>query len=380
MPSAMAERQYDVVLYGAAGFTGRQTVDYFVRHAPPAVRWAIAGRHHDKLTAVARNVGAAVDILIADSRTQTTVDAVAERTRVLLTTAGPFALYGTAVVDACVRNRTHYVDITGETAWVRELIARYHDRAAADGTRIVPFCGFDSIPSDIGALLVTERMKAVGTSCAELRAYFQMRGGINGGTIASALNTIESGQRIEPSSVVRVHRDPTIGAWIGPFVMAPINSWVVHRSTELREEVFSYVETAKFSPPFAAVKAWTVTAGLGLFNALLRNPVTRSAIRPLLPKPGTGPSRETMDRGWFTCELFGTSVDGRRFHAVIRNQGDPGNRSTVKFVCESALTLALDTNRLPGGLAKGGILTPATALGDPLVDRLRRAGVEIALD
>ena len=376
----MPERQYDVVLYGAGGFTGRQTVEYFARHAPPQVRWAIAGRHRDKLEAAAHAAGARVDILLADSGDQASVDAVVSRARVVLTTAGPFALYGTPVVDACVRFRTDYVDITGETAWVRDLVAAYHDRAAAAGTRIVPFCGFDSIPSDIGALLVTERMKALGTSCAEVRSYFQMRGGINGGTVASALNMIRSGRRDTERGLVHRHFDPAIGTWIGPFVMAPINTWVVQRSAELRGETFSYVEAAKFDPPLAALKAAGTTAGFGLFNALLANRVTRGALAPLLPRPGSGPSTETMDRGWFRCELLGTSVDGRIVRATIRNQGDPGNRSTTTFVCESALTLALDAERLAGGRARGGVLTPSTGIGEPLIDRLRRSGVTIVIE
>ena len=154
-------KQYDVVLYGAGGFTGKQTVAYFSRHAPPGLRWALAGRHRDKLEAARAENGAhAAEILIADSDDQATVDAVVSRTRLVLSTAGPFALYGTPVVDACVRFATHYVDITGETPWVHDLIARYHERAAAAGTRIIPCCGFDSVPSDLGAFLMARHMQS----------------------------------------------------------------------------------------------------------------------------------------------------------------------------------------------------------------------------
>src|SRR5262249_16746613 len=150
----MSDRDYDVVLYGASGFTGKQTVRYFAEKAHVGeVRWAIAGRNREKLEAVKTEIGGAVkdtDVLVADSRDQSAVDAIVSGTRVILTTAGPFALYGSNIVDACVRFKTHYVDITGETTWVRDLIDRYHNRAAADGTRIIPFCGFDSVPSDLG--------------------------------------------------------------------------------------------------------------------------------------------------------------------------------------------------------------------------------------
>ena len=161
------------------------------------VRWAIAGRNREKLEAVKRQVGGVakdVDILVADSGNQTAVDAVVSRTRVMLTTAGPFALYGSAIVDACVRFKTHYVDITGETTWVKGLIDRYHNRAAADGTRIIPFCGFDSVPSDLGAYLIVRHMQREFVSCKEVKAYFQVSGGVNGGTLATMFNLYDTGQ------------------------------------------------------------------------------------------------------------------------------------------------------------------------------------------
>ena len=137
-----------------------------------------------------------VDVLVADSRDQTTVDAIVSRTRVMLTTAGPFALYGGAIVDACVRFKTHYVDITGETTWVKGLIDRYHNRAAADGTRIIPCCGFDSAPSDLGVYLVVRHMQGeLGVSCKEVKAYFQVAGGVNGGTLATVFNLYDSARR-----------------------------------------------------------------------------------------------------------------------------------------------------------------------------------------
>ncbi len=190
----MSERLYDVVLYGASGFVGKQTVQYFARHASSEqVRWAIAGRNRQKLEAVRDEVGTAVDVLVADSQDQSAIAAIVSQTRVLLTTAGPFALYGNALVDACVRFKTHYVDITGETPWIRTLIDRYHAQAAADGTRIIPCCGFDSVPSDLGAYLVARYLqRALNVPCQQVNAYFQMAGGLNGGTLASASNLHDS--------------------------------------------------------------------------------------------------------------------------------------------------------------------------------------------
>ncbi len=195
----MSQRQYDVVLYGASGFTGRQTVEYFARNTRPSgVRWAIAGRNKQALEAARAQAGenaSSADILVADAQDQKAIDAVVSATRILLTTAGPFSLYGSKIVDSCVRYKTHYVDITGETFWVRDLIDRYHDRAAADGTRIIPCCGFDSIPSDLGTYLVVRHMqKSLGADCREVKSFYQIRGGLNGGTFASAYNAQASGQ------------------------------------------------------------------------------------------------------------------------------------------------------------------------------------------
>jgi short subunit dehydrogenase-like uncharacterized protein len=401
-------REYDVVLYGAGGFTGKQTVSYFAKHAPSGMRWAIAGRNRDKLEAVRSEAGGparAEDVLAADSRDGASVDAVVSRTRVVLSTAGPFALYGTPVVDACVRFGAHYVDITGETPWVRELITRYHARAAADGTRIIPCCGFDSVPSDLGAFLMARHIQqALGLPCVEVRAYFQLNGGANGGTMASMLNMLNSHAQaqmadpflLDPSTshgarqtassrdLTRPRYEAELDTWIGPFFMAPVNTRVVRRSATLYEEwqepygpEFVYQEAMKYDAPFAPARAWLITGGLALFSAALRQPLTRRVVVPLLPKPGTGPSLETMNNGWFTCELLGFAEDGRRIRGSIRHAGDPGNRATVKFLCEAAMALTLDLDALPGGSRRGGVLTPATGLGRVLADRLRQRDVTI---
>ncbi|MBV9389184.1 MAG: saccharopine dehydrogenase NADP-binding domain-containing protein [Chroococcidiopsidaceae cyanobacterium CP_BM_ER_R8_30] len=405
----MSERPYDVVLYGASGFVGKQTVQYFVRHAAQ-VRWAIAGRNRQKLEAVRDEVGAAeVKVLVADSQNQQEIDPIVSQTRVLLTTAGPFALYGNALVDACVRFKTHYVDITGETPWVRRLIDRYHTQAAADGTRIIPCCGFDSVPSDLGTYLVVRHLQQEwGVPCKQVNAYFQAYGGFNGGTLASAFNlydaegaTLEMNEPfllnpVKPYTQAEVARNrdpetlsfaPELNTWVAPFFMGLVNTRIVRRSCALYEEWqepygpnFTYQEYLKFDEPLAWLKATAVTAGVALFTGVLQQRQVRSLLQPILPQPGSGPSEATMSQGWFSCELVGTTVDGRKVRGLIRDQGDPGNRATVKFVCESALSLALQTDELPGGQERGGILTPATGLGDVLAERLRRAGMTVNLN
>lgn len=404
----MTARPYDVVLYGASGFTGKQTVQYFAQHVVQSeVRWAIAGRNRQKLEWVKAQVGVNVDVLVADSQEQTAVDGIVSQTRVLLNTAGPFALYGNAIVDACVRLGTHYVDITGETPWVKELCDRYHDRAASNGTRIIPFCGFDSVPSDLGTYLVVRYMQQeLGVSCRAVKAYFQVYGGLNGGTLASGFNLYDSGKAnqvsnpflLNPSSErspMETERnrdpefpeyDPDIGTWVAPFFMGAINTRVVRRSSALYNQWqeaygpdFTYQEYLKFEPPLAWLQAVGVTAGMALFTGAVQLSPIRNLLQPLLPLPGSGPSEKTMNEGWFRCELLGFASDGRKTRGLICDHGDPGNRATVKFLCESALCLALDEAKLPGGQQRGGILTPATGLGDVLAERLRNADVAIEI-
>jgi short subunit dehydrogenase-like uncharacterized protein len=363
---------FDIVIFGASGFTGRQAAAYLAQHAPPGLRWAIAGRDRRRLEALRLTA----DILVADSTDYASIDAMAAQARIVVSTAGPFARYGTPVVDACVQRRAHYVDITGETSWIDTLIPRHHLRAAEQGVRIVPCCGFDSVPSDLSAFLLATRHGAV-----IVRAYFQLRGGgLNGGTVASVshmVTTREAGRVARPGVFASPQFDDRIGAWVGPFFMAPTNTWVVRRSAALFSEWgrpypagFSYREFLKFDAPMASVKAFAATAAMAAFGLTLRVPVAFRALERFLPTPGTGPSETEMQNGWFSCEAVGDTSDGRRVRTLIANQGDAGNRSTVKMLCECALCLARGecTDR-------GGILTPATAFGDHLPPRLEEAGM-----
>jgi len=341
---------------------------------------------------------------------------IVSQTQVILNTAGPFALYGNTLVDACVRFKTHYVDITGETPWVRTLIDRYHAQAAIGGTRIIPCCGFDSVPSDLGAFLIVRHLqRELNVSCQQVNAYFQAAGGFNGGTLASAFNLYDSqglSQMNEPfllnpsrtQSQTQIERnrdpqipsfDPDLHTWVAPFFMGPVNTRIVRRSSALYEDWqepygadFAYQEYLNFEEPLAWLKATSLTAGLALFTGIVQQSQLRCLrlsescplIQPILPQPGSGPSEQTMNEGWFSCELVGTATDGRKVRGRIQDQGDPGNRATVKFVCESALSLARQLEELPGGQTRGGILTPATGLGEVLAERLRQAGMIIEIE
>jgi short subunit dehydrogenase-like uncharacterized protein len=401
----MAERDLDILVYGASGFVGRQVVQYLAASADGrGLRVGLGGRDRAKLEAVRVRAGVPeAAILVADSADQAACDAAVGRARVVLDTAGPFARYGTPIVDACVRLGTHYVDITGETWWIRSLIDRYHDRAAADGTRIVPTCGFDSVPSDLGAFYAVRH--ALGGAARGVNAYFQLFGGVNGGTLASMLEMGADRARMEAlrdplllnppgarSAEERARNrdplsaryDPDAGAWTGPFFMGPINTRVVRRSAALFAEWgepygsgFRYQEYMKYPPLLGPLGAIGGTAGSAFFMGALEVGPVRRALQAVLPKPGTGPSQAAIDSGWFTCDLVVEGEDGRKVRAVFRDRGDPGNRVTAKCVSEAALAIALEGDALPGGAARGGVLTPATALGDVLVRRLQGAGMTL---
>ncbi|HTN50408.1 MAG TPA: saccharopine dehydrogenase NADP-binding domain-containing protein [Burkholderiaceae bacterium] len=410
----MSTRPFDLVLYGATGFVGRRAAAYLAtRRLRRKLRWAIAGRDPAKLAAlrdeISRDKGTLQPpgIVLADSGDVAAVEAMAASTRVLITTAGPFALYGDAIVDACAQHRTHYADITGETTWVRRVIDRLHARAARDGTRIVPFCGFDSVPSDLGALLLARYIESeYSAPCVEVRGYFRMMGGFNGGTLATNAHRFEAGEvetgrdpfLLNPRSrhsaselvanqdVRTPHYDEAVGGWVAPFIMGSINTRVVRRSAALNAAYgtpygphFSYQEYMRMGGSLAGAKAVAFTVGLRTFERVMEHRSARTVLGAMLPRPGEGPSEEAMARGWFKTDLVGRTADGRSAWARIGYDGDPGNRATLRILCEGGLALAFDGAKLPGGPKRGGVLTPATAIGETLVPRLRAAGFEISV-
>jgi short subunit dehydrogenase-like uncharacterized protein len=398
-------RRYDVVLYGATGFVGRQTVAYMARQAS-GLRLALAGRSKSRLEEVraAAGPGAAdAGILVADAGDAAALDALAAQAHVVLSTAGPFALMGSELVAACVRQRTHYVDITGETPWVRDLIDRHHEQAARDGTRIVPCCGFDSVPSDLGAWLLARALwQRWGEPCVEVKACHTMRGGVNGGTLASALNMASAGELhrlrdpflLNPAGTAPVetrahadplgaHHDADFKAWLAPFVMGPINTRVVRRSAALlaaRGEPaygagFRYQEYLRVGRgPLGAAAATSISIGMAMGQEAMRWGTARRLARTLAVPPGAGPSQAAMDGGSFHCALVGRTAAGHELRGRIAGRGDPGNRATTVFVCEAASALAQRLALLPPA---GGVLTPATAFGDVLAQRLVAAGMTV---
>ena len=402
MPSTRSQRRYDVVLYGASGFVGRQTVAYFAQH--PQVKalglsWALAGRSQEKLEAVRAACQAPqAGIVVAEAHDAVAMGALAKDASVVLSTAGPFALYGSALVAACVKHSTHYVDITGETPWVRDMIAQHHAAAARKGVRIIPFCGFDSIPSDLSARMAVQALtERYGEDCTSVKCAFSIRGGFNGGTLASLFNILATGQSdavadpflLNPpgsapldlqnhADVKGPLRDADFAAWLGPFFMGQINTRVVRRTAALLHYPpdFQYQEYLRLGKgPVAAVAATSLSVASATSQIALRLGAVRKLAERLMPAPGAGPSEASMDGGSFRCQWVGKSNSGKLVRGVIADQGDPGNRATTKMLCESALALALQLDELPGGRQHGGLLTPVTGLGDVLVQRLRDAGM-----
>ena len=411
MSTSAASRDLDVVVHGATGFVGRLTAAYLAEHAPDGARIGLSGRSADRLAAVRAELGpraAGWPLISADASDAVALDALARRTAVVATTVGPYRKYGVPLVEACVRAGTHLADLTGEVLFMRETIERFDAPARASGARVVHTCGFDSIPSDLGVLLLHERARADGAGALEevTMVVRAMRGGASGGTLASLTGQLDE-VRSSPS-LARVMLDPyalspdraaerdlgpqrdapllehddELGTWLGPFVMASINTRVVRRSNALLGHAYGprlrYREAMAFGDGIAGrVTASAVNAGLGAFVAGLAFPPTRFVLDRVLPAPGEGPGEEARRRGFFRIATHARTSTGARYTARIEAQGDPGYQATAVMLGESALALALDAARLPD---RAGVLTPATAMGDVLADRLRAAGQTLAVD
>ena len=396
-------REFDIVLWGATGFTGRLVADYLVRKylgGESGLRLALAGRNREKLEGIANEVGAPqLPILVGDSFDAESLNAIASKAEVLITTVGPYAKYGAEVVAACVRNGTDYCDLTGETHFIRAMIDAHEEEAKTTGARIVHCCGYDSIPSDLGTLMVQEAFKERhGRYASEVKmAAVQMRGAPSGGTIASMLNMVDEmkenpGLRkilgnpyaLNPKGVRGPDKRDQTGArfdrdldmWTGTFVMAAINTRIVRRSHALMGlpwgEGFRYSEvmgTGKGAKGWS--RAASLTVGVIALMGSLALPLTRPFVEKRLPSPGEGPDQEAREKGSFKT-LFVALGDGGVVRAIVADRRDPGYGSTAVMLSEAAICLALEGAQLECG---GGILTPATAMGMRLVERLRAAGL-----
>jgi len=396
-------REFDIVLWGATGFTGRLVADYLVRNylgGDTGLRLALAGRNEEKLARVANEIGAPqLPILLGDSFDAEALSALAARAEVLITTVGPYAKYGAELVAACVRNGTDYCDLTGETHFVRSMIDAHEEEAKLTGARIVHCCGYDSIPSDLGTLMLQEAFKRrYGRYASEVKlGAGKMKGGLSGGSLASAFTTVD--ELKQNPSLRKLFSDPyalnpegTRGSdrrdqngvrfdkdfdmWTGPFVMAATNTRVVRRSHALMGlpwgKGFRYSEVMTTGRGVTGLsRAVSAAAGIAGFMAGIALPLTRPLLEKRLPSPGEGPSKEVRDAGYFETHLIALG-DGQSLRGLVADQRDYGYGSTAVMLSEAALCLVFDGAELP---SDGGILTPATAMGMPLVERLRGAGM-----
>jgi len=388
------QKDIDIIIYGATGFTGKLCVKYF-QSLDTTVTWAMAGRNLTKLEKVAEENQTKVEILIADSDDEKALDNLTSRARVILSTTGPFHRYGSKLVASCIKNHTHYVDITGENFWVKDLIEKHHKEASAKGIRIIPSCGFDSIPSDLGTFFAA---KALSQPIKRIESFHSYQGGASGGTLETmfSMGELDLGddltdpfllnpedsysnkQKQLSSDRIGIAKKPEINAWSGPFIMATANTRVVRRTEALlalRQESygtdFTYQEHAFHKSWFSAIKSLVLT---GLSVLVLLSPLKR-LVKPFLPKPGEGPSESVQENGWFDCKYIVETEEGTKKVFNMSGKGDPGYKVTSKLVSECALCLIEDLERLPGGPEYGGVLTSAAGLGSPLITRLKKAGI-----
>ncbi|MEA2470224.1 MAG: hypothetical protein QOE38_1223 [Thermoleophilaceae bacterium] len=400
-----AERALDIALFGATGFTGALVAKYLAEHAPSEARIGLAGRSEEKLSAVRSELPAAAadwPLIVADKSDADSLATLASGTRAVVTTVGPYAQGGLALVEACAAAGTNYADLAGEILFMRDSSDRYYDAAKASGARIVHASGFDSIPFDLGVLVLREKVREDGAGELEdtTSMVVGMKGGMSGGTLASLMGQLDEAKsdrdrgrvmvdpyalspdrKAEPdlgdeSDLRSMKRDSDSGAWLAPFMMAAINTRVVRRSNALQDwdygRKFKYSEVMAFrSGPAAPAMAAGMTAGLGGLMAGLGFGPSRSVLEKVLPSAGEGPSEKTRESGYFKIEIRARTSSGAQYVCRVSAQGDPGYKATSVMLGEAGLCLALDGDKLPGG---GGVLTPATAMGMPLVERLRAAG------
>ncbi|MEQ1755531.1 MAG: saccharopine dehydrogenase NADP-binding domain-containing protein [Micropepsaceae bacterium] len=400
-------KPFDIILWGATGFVGALVAGYLVSNDENGkIQWALAGRNRDKLEALKKQLGkkaSARAVLVADTSDPKSLDDLVSQTRVILTTVGPYARFGSELVAACARNGTDYCDLAGETPWIQRMIDAHQEEAEESGARIVPCCGFDSIPSDLGVLFLNNEVrKRTGAPCTFIKMRVKaMKGGASGGTVASMVNIVEEATRdravakmlsnpyaLNPKDQRKGPRQPgstPIGydsdarAWIGPFVMAAINTRVVHRSNALMNcaygKEFRYDEAMMTGKGLlGGAASIALTGALGAFAAATAFGPTRGLLtRYVLPKAGEGPSETAREKGMFDLLFIGQARDGQIFRARVTGDRDPGYGSTAKMISEAAICLAHETDHKD---VPGGFWTPASAMGTRLIDRLvRNAGL-----
>ncbi|WP_323750944.1 saccharopine dehydrogenase family protein [Marinobacter sp.] len=394
------QTNYDLIVFGATSFVGQILTSYLAKNYGVGgdVKWAIAGRSESKLNDLKSTLGtesADLPVLIADASDETALVAMCEQTKVVISTVGPYALYGEPLIKACVATGTDYCDLTGEVQWISRMVKRYEDQAKQSGARIVHCCGFDSIPSDMGVwFLQQEAEKAFGQPCQDVRMRVKAaKGGMSGGTVASMINIAkeagadpqlrkelanpfsicppEHRSNVRQPSLKSAEFDKDFGVWLAPFVMGAINTRVVHRSNAMQGarygKEFTYDEammTGKGTK--GRLTAYGIVAALGTFFTASAIKPTRWVVEKLVPQPGEGPTPEAQEAGFYDLRFIGRTQDGKTMITKVTGDRDPGYGSTAKMLGEAGVCLAQDIkDDLPGGF-----WTPSSAMNGNLHERL----------
>ena len=399
------QRPYGIVLYGATSFVGQITAHYLAEFLSTSkdasgttVTWAIAGRDEKKLNELQSKLASKVNIIIANSDDATSLDELTEQTQVIISTVGPYLKYGEPLIKSCVDNGTDYVDLTGEAIFIKDMIDKYQEAAKQSGARIVNSCGFDSIPSDLGVFFTQKQAEAkFDSACNVIHMRVKAaKGGLSGGTIASMatifeevgqdksrrkqvanpylLNDDKNVPNVRQSNVSKPEYDSEHKRWLAPFVMASINTRIVHRSNQLLG--YEYGRDFKYDEAMwmkdgikGKLTSYALSAGLlGFATAMMITPSRELLSKHVLPKSGSGPSKEEQENGYFDIRLFGKTANKETIATKVTGDKDPGYGSTSRMLSQAALCLAQDISKEAVG---GGFWTPASAMGDKLLARLK---------
>lgn len=398
------KRPYAVVLYGATSFVGQITAHYLTEFLSNTkdkdgadVTWAIAGRDEAKLNELQSKLGITIDIILANSDDSDSLDEMTKQTQVIISTVGPYLKYGEPLIKSCTTHGTDYVDLTGEAIFIKDMMDKYQDAAKQSGARIVNSCGFDSIPSDLGVYFTqTQAEEKFGRACDVIHMRVKAaKGGLSGGTIASMatifeevgkdksrrkqvanpylLNDDKDAPNVRQANVSKPEYDSEHKRWLAPFVMASINTRIVHRTNQLLG--YEYGRDFKYDEAMwmqdgvkGQLSSYAMSAGLfGFATAMMVKPSRELLAKHVLPKSGSGPSAEEQANGYFDIRLFGTTANKDTINTKVTGDKDPGYGSTSRMLAQAALCLAQDISKEEVG---GGFWTPASAMGNDLLTRL----------
>ena len=395
----MTTTKYDIVIFGATSFVGQILVDYMMQEygAGSQLKWAIAGRSQEKLDEVKVKYNAQeIDLILADAANEAELTNMVNQTRVIVSTVGPYALYGEPLVKVCVETGTDYCDLTGEIQWYKRMVDRYEKSAQKTGARIVHCSGFDSIPSDLGVLFLQDKAKDVfGETCQKVKMRVaNLKGGASGGTIASMVNIAKEaakdsnlrkelknpysicpenhGFKSRQDNVSTAEFDEEFDCWVGPFVMGVVNTRVVHRTNALLNNGyhsnFSYDEAMMMGKGRKGKsRARNMAWGLNIFMLLAAIKPSRWLLeRFILLKPGQGPTEEEQLKGYFKMQFIGVTESGKKIKTQVTGDRDPGYGSTAKMLAQAAVRLS----EVSKSEKAGGFWTPASIYGEPLIHKL----------